>query len=63
MPFSRKEVKFLFSSGSPLSAVQKERMHGELTENPAMGHMTKGSAAMKRGSRFADAARKAKRAA
>lgn len=61
MPWTQRETRFLLSSGSPLSAVQKESMKSELHSAPAMGHMRKGSAAMKRGSRFADAARKAKK--
>lgn len=61
MPWTRPQVELLLSSASPLSAVQKEKMKSELHSAPAMGHMRKGSAAMKRGSRFADAARKAKK--
>lgn len=51
MPYTRKEVKFLLSSGSPLSAGQKAKMKTELHANPSLGHQKKGSAAMKRGSR------------
>jgi len=54
-------VKFLFSSGSPLSAVQKENMHSELHANPKMGHMRKGSKALKKKSRMAEQFRKARR--
>lgn len=49
MPWSRKEVKFLFSKGSPLSPEQKNKMKAELHANPSLGHKKKGSAAMKRG--------------
>lgn len=42
MPYTRRQVKFLFSSGSPLSEGQKEKMHRELHANPEMGHMRKG---------------------
>jgi hypothetical protein len=47
MPWTRRQVKYLLSSGSPLSGAQKEKMKGELHENPAMGHEKKGSKAMK----------------
>ena len=49
MPWSRREVKFLESSGSTLSSEQKDKMNAELHANPSMGHQKKGSAAMKRG--------------
>lgn len=42
MPWTRQQVKYLFSSGSPLSSEQKDKMHEELHANPAMGHMRKG---------------------
>lgn len=42
IPWTRQQVKFLFSSGSPLKPEQKEKMHEELHENPSMGHMRKG---------------------
>jgi len=48
MPWTRKQVKYLFSSGSPLSGEQKNKMHAELHANPAMGHMQKGSSRMGR---------------
>jgi len=51
MPYTRREVKFLFSSGSPLTAEQKAKMESELHADPALGHETKGSATMKRGPR------------
>lgn len=41
MPYTRKQVKFLFSKGSPLTEAQKEKMHKELHANPAMGHAKK----------------------
>jgi len=49
MPWTRKQVKKLLSSGSPLSSAQKAKMKRELHANPSMGHKKKGSAAMKRG--------------
>jgi len=61
MPYTRQQVKFLFSSGSPLSPEQKEKMHSELHANPALGHMKKGSAEMKRPSRMAHAFQAARR--
>ena len=42
MPWTRKQVKYLLSKGSPLSGGQKAKMKGELHSNPAMGHMRKG---------------------
>ena len=48
MPWTRREVKFLLSKGSPLSGAQKQKMKDELHANPRMGHAKKGSAALKR---------------
>lgn len=48
MPYTRRQVRFLESSGSPLSAAQKSKMNSELHENPALGHNQKGSAMMKK---------------
>lgn len=48
MPWTRKQVKFLFSSGSPLSEEQKGKMEGELHANPSMGHARKGSAQLRK---------------
>jgi hypothetical protein len=42
MPWTRKQVKYLLSKGSPLSGSQREKMLGELHANPAMGHKKKG---------------------
>jgi hypothetical protein len=42
MPWTRQQVKYLLSSGSPLSGKQKTKMKGELHEDPSMGHMRKG---------------------
>jgi hypothetical protein len=36
-------VKYLLSSGSPLSSAQKDKMKTELHADPAMGHAKKGS--------------------
>jgi hypothetical protein len=46
MPWTRRQVKYLLSNGSPLSSGQKQKMVGELHANPAMGHMKKGSKAL-----------------
>lgn len=48
MPWTRKQVRKLLSSGSPLDAEQKASMKAELHSNPALGHRKKGSAAMHR---------------
>ncbi len=48
MPWTRRQVKKLLSSGSPLSAAQKTSMKSELHSNPALGHARKGSAALKK---------------
>ena len=42
MPWTRSQVKFLLSKGSPLKSSQKTKMVGELHEDPAIGHMQKG---------------------
>ena len=46
MPWTRRQVKFLLSNGSPLSTGQKSKMVGELHADPAMGHAKKGSKAL-----------------
>lgn len=43
MPWTRRQVKYLLSSGSPLSGQQKTKMKGELHANPTMGHKRKGA--------------------
>lgn len=42
MPWTRQQVKYLLSKGSPLSGSQKTKMKGELHEDPSMGHRKKG---------------------
>lgn len=42
MPWTRKQVKFLLSKGTPLTSGQRSKMVGELHANPAMGHKKKG---------------------
>jgi len=49
MPWTRQQVKYLLSKGSPLSKQQRTKMVGELHANPKMGHEKKGSKALKRG--------------
>lgn len=48
MPWTRRQVKFLLSKGTPLNAGQREKMLGELHEDSAMGHKRKGSKALKK---------------
>lgn len=48
MPWTRRQVKYLLSSGSPLSGEQKDKMKSELHEDPAIGHERKGSQALKK---------------
>lgn len=43
MPWTRKQTKYLLSSGSPLSSQQKGKMKTELHQDPSMGHKKKGS--------------------
>lgn len=45
-PWTRSQVRYLESIGSPLTASQKSKMNRELHENPALGHQKKGSKAM-----------------
>lgn len=48
MPWTRKQVRKLLSSGSPLTEGQKAKMKAELHANPKLGHARKGSKALKR---------------
>lgn len=48
MPYTEREVRYLESVVSPLSADQKAKMNRELKANPSLGKKKKGSAAMKR---------------
>lgn len=48
MPWTRRQVKKLLSSGSPLTAAQQNKMKAELHANPKLGHARKDSKAMKR---------------
>ena len=53
MPWTRRQVRYLESSGSPLTAQQKSKMNAELHSDPSMGHKKKGSAAMAKGEKQA----------
>jgi hypothetical protein len=48
MPYTRREVRFLESSASPLTQTQKDKMNRELHDDPSLGHHTKGSPTMKK---------------
>jgi hypothetical protein len=48
MSWTRRQVKKLLSSGSPLTADQKQKMIKELHDNPSLGHARKGSKALKK---------------
>ena len=61
MPWTRRQVKYLLSSGSPLTKGQKSKMVGELRENPSLGHKKKGSAALKKSATESFGALKPKR--
>jgi hypothetical protein len=47
MPWTPRQVRFLESSGSPLTGAQKAKMNAELHADPSLGHKKKGSEAMK----------------
>ena len=47
MPWTRQQTKYLLSSGSPLSAKQKDKMKSELHKNPKMGRVKKGHKGIK----------------
>ena len=42
MPWTPRQVRYLLSSGSPLTDEQQSHMKAELHSNPSMGHMKKG---------------------
>jgi len=48
MPWTRKQVRKLLSSGSPLNPEQKNKMKAELHADPSLGHARKGSKALKK---------------
>jgi hypothetical protein len=45
VPYTRRAIKLLLSSGSPLSGKQKEKekLKSELHEDPSIGHARKGA--------------------
>lgn len=49
MPWTRRQVRYLLSNGSPLSGGQKDKMKGELHADPSMGHYKKGSKGLSQG--------------
>lgn len=48
MPWTRRQVKLLLSSASPLSSAKQAKMKVELHADPSLGHKKKGSTALKR---------------
>lgn len=42
MPWTRRQVRYLLSSGSPLSGAQQDKMKAELHSDPSLGHKQKG---------------------
>jgi hypothetical protein len=47
-PWTRKEISFLLSKASPLTAAQKAKDKQELHQNPSLGHAKKGSQELKK---------------
>jgi hypothetical protein len=41
MPWTRQQVKYLLSKGSPLTDSEKNKMKGELHNDPKLGHAKK----------------------
>lgn len=60
MPWTPRQVRYLLSSGSPLSGGQQAKMKGELHASPGMGHMQKGSSALKKPGALGRAAERAR---
>ena len=48
MPWTRRQVRYLLSQGSPLTSEQRQKMLSELHADPSMGHKRKGSKALKK---------------
>src|ERR1039458_8914453 len=48
MPWTPRQVRYLESSGSPLTSSQKDKMNAELHADPSLGHNKKGSSAMQK---------------
>lgn len=47
MPYTRRQVKFLLSKGSPFSDERKAKLERELHRDPSIGHARKGSDRLK----------------
>lgn len=43
MPYTRRQVRYLLSSVSPLSDEQKTKLKSELHKDPDLGHAKKGA--------------------
>jgi hypothetical protein len=43
VPYTPKQVRYLLSKGSPLSAKQQEKVKAELHQSPSLGHAKKGA--------------------
>lgn len=48
MPWTRKQVRFLLSKGTPLTDEQKSKMLAELHADPSLGHKQPNAFTMKR---------------
>ena len=48
MPWTPKQVRYLLSKASPLTAQQQDKMKAELHRQPSLGHAKKGSPALKK---------------
>lgn len=48
MPWTPRQVRYLESNGTPLTAAQKDKMNSELHADPSLGHKKKGSDDMKK---------------
>jgi len=42
MPYTQQQVRLFMSDASPLNAVEKEKVRGELHADPSMGHKKPG---------------------
>jgi len=48
LPYTPKQTRYLLSTGSPLTKLQKFKMVGELHADPSLGKAIKGSALLKK---------------
>ena len=51
-PWTRRQVSYLLSGGSPLTAEEREKMLDELHEDPSLGHRKKGKSPDVQSSRY-----------